>query len=484
MPIQFTSWGAARQVTGSMHLLELGDGFRILVDCGLEMGSRSSSKSESPFGFEPATLDLVVLTHAHMDHSGRLPELVREGYRGEILCTEPTQELTALLLRDSALLQAKRQSQDLHGKAKGRKKGDQAFRKLAHRLEQDAEKCLQKFHPLRILKTYKIRPNLSLRFIPCSHLLGAVSVYLEIKEEGQTLRFGFSGDLGRYRYPGLPDPRPMPSVDYLVCESTYGGVLHQEKRSPDLVVESFIRQALEQEGGRLIVPAFSVGRTQAFLLVLQQLFEQGRLPEGVPVFVDSPMAILSTEVYRRMEEWLGQDALQMIQQYGDVFAFDRLRFVQSMGQSRKIAADYRPSILVSASGMLDGGRIHTHLKEQLQNSKASILFIGYLAEGSLGRQLADGAKHVTVEGRTVEVRAKLCYTDIFSGHADHRGLMDFVAQTPSGTLQKVFLVHGEEERMEAMAQALESNGYPTVLPRRGETFVLGEDLAQAQGQEV
>ncbi len=469
MAIQFTSWGAARQVTGSMHLLRFSDGFTVLVDCGLVMGPRSQ---DPLFGFEPATIDLVILTHAHMDHSGRLPELVREGYKGEILCTEPTLELSALLLRDSAHLQAKRMASDQHGRGKGRKKGEQAFKKLAHRLEQDAEHCLRSFHALRINKTYRIRENLRLRFIPCSHLLGAVSVYLEIEDSGRTTRFGFSGDLGRFGYPGLPDPAPFPEVDYLICESTYGGIQHKETRPAADVVLGMIRDALGQEGGKLIVPAFSVGRTQAFLMILHQLFEKGLLPEEVPVFVDSPMAILSTEVYRNMEDWLSQEARNMIKMYGDVFSFERLRFVQNMGQSRKIASDYRPSILVSASGMLDGGRIHTHLKEQLQNPKACILFIGYLAEGSLGRQLADGASHVTVDGRTVMVRAKLCYTDIFSGHADHRGLMDFATKTSKDVLKQIFLVHGEPDRMEDLAQDLRNQGYRVELPLRGQVFEL------------
>ncbi|MGA1330866.1 MAG: MBL fold metallo-hydrolase RNA specificity domain-containing protein [Bacteroidia bacterium] len=469
MAIQFTSWGAARQVTGSMHLLELQDGFRILVDCGLEMGTRSQ---DPPFGFEPSSINLVILTHAHMDHCGRLPELVREGYSGEILCTEPTMELSALLLRDSAQLQAKRLAGDHHGRAKGRKKGEQAFKKLAHRLGQDAEHCLRRFHPLRPNKSYRIRENLRLKMIPCSHLLGAVSVYLEVEDQGRWIRFGWSGDLGRSGYPGLPDPEPFPEVDYLVCESTYGGVLHQETRPATEVVLAMIRDALSQEAGKLLVPAFSVGRTQAFLLVLQQLFENGLLPDDVPVFVDSPMAIQSTEVYRQMEDWLSREAQNMIKMYGDVFSFERLRFVQSIGQSRKIASDYKPSILVSASGMLDGGRIHTHLKEQLQNSKACVLFIGYLAEGSLGRQLADGASHVTVDGRSVMVRAKLCYTDIFSGHADHRGLMNFATRTSSQVLKQIFLVHGEIDRMEALASDLVAQGYRVELPQRGQTYVL------------
>lgn len=469
MPIALTSWGAAQQVTGSMHLLELSDGFRILVDCGLEMGSKGQ---ETSFGFGPSTLDLVILTHAHMDHCGRLPELVREGYRGDILCTEPTMELSAVLLRDSAMLQAKRMANDLHGRAKGRKKGDQAFRKLAHRLEQDAEHCLRQFHPLRPEKSYRIRDNLKITMVPCSHLLGAVSVVLEIKEGNQITNIGFSGDLGRFNYPGLPDPKPFPKVDYLICESTYGGVNHEETRPPTVVVEEFIREALEIEGGRLIVPAFSVGRTQAFLLVLQQLYEEGKLPQDIPVYVDSPMAILSTEVYRQMEDWLGRDALNMISMYGDVFSFERLRFVQNISQSRKIASDYRPSILISASGMLEGGRIHTHLKEQLQNSRASLLFIGYMAEGSLGRKLADGEKYLTVDGRTVEVRAKLCYTDVFSGHADHSGLMNFVRQTPPDRLRQVFLVHGEPERMEALAKALREEDYTVTLPSKGTTYIL------------
>jgi len=469
MPITLTSWGAAQQVTGSMHLLELSDGFRILIDCGLEMGSKGQ---ETALGFDPTTINLVFLTHAHMDHSGRLPELVREGYRGDILCTEPTMELSAVLLRDSAMLQAKRMANDLHGRAKGRKKGDQAFRKLTHRLEQDTEHCLRQFHPLRPEKAYRIRQNLQITLYPCSHLLGAVSAVFEIKETDQTLRIGFSGDLGRFNYPGLPDPRPFPEVDYLVCESTYGGVNHQETRPPTMVVEEFIRQALELEGGQLIVPAFSVGRTQTFLLVLQQLYEEDKLPLDVPVYVDSPMAILSTEVYRQMEDWLGRDALNMISMYGDVFSFKRLRFIQNIGQSRKIAAEYRPSILISASGMLEGGRIHIHLKEQLQNSRASILFIGYMAEGSLGRKLADGEKYLTVDGRTVEVRARLCYTDVFSGHADHNGLMRFVSQTPPSRLRRVFLVHGEPDRMEALADDLEKNGYKVTLPTKGKSYTL------------
>ena len=473
--MNLTFHGASRQVTGSMYLLELNDGYRILIDCGydLERGKRLQPASEdSFFPFEPSSINTVLLTHAHVDHSGNIPNLYREGYDGQVLSTLPTYYLAGLLLKDSAMLNAKRVN-TAAPRSRKRKKGSQQGNIDATGMyfERHVTETLDRFVPISYQKRFQIRKGVHVTFNQAGHLLGAANILLEIEEDGQTKRICFSGDVGRKNYPLLPDPVPIPQVDYLISESTYGGRYHKDGTDAEGILLNIIQKACVEQAGKLLIPAFSVGRTQALLYVLHKLSIEGKLPK-IPIYVDSPMAIESTQAYQELHRFMNEEARELVAETEDLFSFEELKFVQRLGESKAISDHYRPAIIISASGMLDGGRIQTHLKQQLQNSKATLFFIGYVADGTVGRKLLDGATSISIEGRRVEVHATMAYTDVFSGHADHNGLMDFVSSQDPNKLKKLFLTHGDLEAMHAFKEALVEKGYETILPNKGQMFEL------------
>jgi metallo-beta-lactamase family protein len=473
--MKLTFYGASRQVTGSMYLLELSDGYRMLIDCGydLEKGrSLLSSPDQGLFPFEPSSINTVLLTHAHVDHSGNIPNLYREGYDGQVLSTLPTYYLAALLLRDSAMLNAKRmntQASPRHRRKRG--KNQPLAENSGLYFERHVDETLERFVPITYQQRFQLRKGVHVTFNQAGHLLGAANILLEIEEEGTTKRIAFSGDVGRFNYPMLPDPLPLPQVDYLISESTYGGRYHRDSSDAEGVLLDIIQKACIEKSGKLLIPAFSVGRTQALLYVLHKLSIAGKLPR-IPIYVDSPMAIESTRAYQELHRFLNEEARDMVAATDDLFSFDELHYVQRIGESKALNDHYRPAIIISASGMLEGGRIQTHLKQQLQNNKATIFFIGYVAEGTMGRKLLDGARSVTIEGRRVDVHADMVATDVFSGHADHQGLMDFIGSQAPDQLKGLFLTHGDYEAMMALRDALEEKGYAPTLPYKGQSFEL------------
>lgn len=473
--MKLTFFGASRQVTGSMYLLEMNDGYRILIDCGydLERGrSLLPASGGSTFPFEPSTINTVLLTHAHVDHSGNLPNLFREGYQGQILSTLPTYYLAALLLRDSAMLNAKK-ANTAAPRSRSRKRGRPFPQRDTSGLyfEKHVNESLERFVPISYSKRFQLRKGMHVTFNQTGHLLGAANILLEVEEGGETKRIGFSGDVGRFNYPLLPNPEPLPELDYLISESTYGGRFHKDGNDAEKILLDIIQKACVEQAGKLIIPAFSVGRTQALLYVLHKLSLAGRLPK-IPIYVDSPMAIESTKAYQELHKYMNEEAQELVEEMEELFSFDELTYVERIGNSKALSNHYKPAIIISASGMLVGGRIQTHLKQQLQNSKATIFFIGYVAEGTLGRKLLDGANSVTIDGRRVDVQANMAYTDVFSGHADHNGLMHFIGSQDPAKLKQLFLVHGDYEAMIALRESLQEKGYETVLPKKGESFDL------------
>ena len=475
--MKLTFYGASRQVTGSMYLLELNDGYRMLIDCGydLEKGrSLAPQSDQSFFPFEPTSINVVLLTHAHVDHSGNLPVLFREGYEGQVLSTLPSYYLAALLLRDSAMLNAKRlntQLQPRTRKRQQRRQNDGMGATSGLYFDRHVDETLDRFVPIAYQHRFQVRKGVHVTFNQTGHLLGAANIILEIEEDGQTKTICFSGDVGRFNYPMLPDPQPVPQVDYLISESTYGGRYHKDGSDAENILLKVIKEACVEQAGKLLIPAFSVGRTQALLYELHKLSIAGKLPP-IPIYVDSPMAIESTQAYHELSRFMNEEAKELAAGAEDLFSFEQLHYVQRIGESKALGDHYRPAIIISASGMLEGGRIQTHLKQQLQNSKATILFIGYVADGTLGRRLVDGASSVTVEGRRVEVHARILATDVFSGHADHDGLMHFIGYQDPQKLKKLFLTHGDYEAMIALRDATVEKGYETVLPYKGQTFEL------------
>ena len=474
MKLQFL--GAAKQVTGSMYLLELEDGYKILIDCGTDMEREIDFETpivnKSFFPFDASLINLVVLTHAHIDHSGNIPMLFREGYEGQVLCTPPTADLTELLLFDSANLHLRRLKAAQGESNKKHKQMDRLLRKGDMYLQKDVENSLENFVTLQFNKKFTIKPGLEITFFPAGHLLGAAHLYFSITEGEKIKTLGFSGDIGRNNYPLHIDPQILPPVDYLICESTYGNRIHEDKVSPMDAMEAIIKETCIDKPGRLVIPAFSVGRTQAVLFTLNRLIEERNFP-AIRVFTDSPMGRSSTKIYAKYLSYLNSEARSFQKEYDELFDFDNLVYLQTEKESNAIQNYHEPCVIISSSGMITGGRVEKHIADNISNSYATILLIGYSAEGTLGRQLLSGSETIKVKDREYKVNARIRKIDVFSGHADQLGLLGFIKNQQIDKLKKVFLTHGEEESMLEFSQEIQKIGFKEViLPAKNETYLL------------
>jgi metallo-beta-lactamase family protein len=462
--MKLTIHGAARQVTGSMHLLQVGQ-FKILVDCGLDYEKDRSVQANEDFPFNPAEIDVVILTHAHIDHSGNLPTLVRLGFAGQILCTPPTADLTELLLIDSVNI-------FLRKATKGRKhKGKFNTGAQPLYLQKHVMDTVERFITIGFNRSFRINGSVELTFIPVGHLLGAAAAVLKIIDEGVEKTIAFTGDIGRKNYPVLDDPQALPPVDYLVTESTYGGRYHSKDKTVEQVLVETIEKCCIKEQGRLIIPAFSIGRTQSLVYSLNKIFSSGLLP-AVTVFVDSPLASRSTEVFRKYHNLVNQEAQEFYQKSGDEFEFDNLTYVETLKDSRQVSNYFEPCIIISSAGMLDGGRIQDHLFYNIQNYYCTILFIGYCAKGTLGHRLLRGDPIVHIKDRELAVYATIKQTDVLSAHGDHEDLVNTVRQLDKAKLKNIFLVHGETVSMQALADALMEEDYVVTIPEKGISYEL------------
>lgn len=469
--------GAARQVTGSMYLLEVQDDYRILIDCGSDL-ERSPNGQEPPtspstsfFPFEASGINLVLLTHAHVDHSGNLPNLYREGYEGQILCTEPTFALTEILLRDAASINQKRIN-DLNASKKKRVKERQVKMQNDLYLEKQVRDAMENVVPIAFNRRFRIHDGLDVTFIPAGHLLGAAHILININENGERKSICFSGDIGRKNYPLLIDPATVPPVDYLVCESTYGNRLHEDDLTPEQALADVIKRTCIDIPGRLIIPSFSVGRTQALLYTLNRLYSEHNFPP-IKVFSDSPMALESSRVYSKNIRLLNKEAREFYEEHEALFDFENFTFLETSKQSKAVSDYNEPCIIVSSSGMVQGGRVEYHVAANIGNPYCTILIIGYCAEGTLGWRLLNGQSTLTIKGKEQTVNANIEKIDVFSGHGDRDDLVNFVKMQPADSLKKVFLVHGELGSMEAFKEALAGAGYTQVeIPAKGQTYEL------------
>ncbi len=462
--MKLTVWGAAQQVTGSMHLLET-DNYNILIDCGLDYERDTWQEENEQFPFNPSDIDLVILTHAHIDHSGNLPTLIRFGFEGQILCTPPTADLAELLLLDSVNIFLNKQRRRRKGK-RGSETGPKPLYLQKHVME-----TADRFVTIAFNKEFKINGKVSLKFIPVGHLLGAAAVVLTIEEHGIQKSIAFSGDIGRRNYPVLRDPEPLPPVDYLVCESTYGGRLHQSKQSIDELLVETVEEACIKSPGRLIIPAFSIGRTQALVYSLNKIFSKGLLPR-IKVFVDSPLATYATDIFRKHHHLLNDEAQDFYNKSGDEFEFENLDYIEDMNASKAISNYFEPCIIISSAGMLEGGRIQDHLYYNISNYYCTILFIGYSAKGTLGHRLLRGDPIITLRHRELSVFATIKQTDLFSGHGDHTDLTNFVKQQDQDKLKRVFLVHGENSSLQALYETLNNENYKVEIAKKGICYQL------------
>ena len=477
--MKLTFWGAARQVTGSMYLLELADDYKVLIDCGTDMDRKIYDEPAEPiqkeFGFFPfdaTTINLVVLTHAHIDHSGNIPMLYQEGFEGQVLCTSATYELAELLLYDSAHLHARRLKAAEGDSKKSKKKMDHILKRGDVYLEKQVKESLENFVTIPFHKKFKIIDNLNVTFIPAGHLLGAAHVIFDVFENGIKKSICFSGDLGRNHYPLHVDPETVPEVDYLICETTYGARKHEDKMVPEDALADVIQRTCIDKPGRMIVPSFSVGRTQTLLYTLNRLYtERGFKP--IKVFSDSPLARASTKVYQRNLGLLNKEAKEYYKENDSLFDFENLQYVESEKASKAIDNYNEPCIIVSSSGMVQGGRVEYHIAQNIGNTYCTILLIGYASEGTLGHRLMNGQKTISIKGKDVEVKANIEKIDVFSGHADQDGLLDFLKYQNKLKLKKVFLVHGEEKSMLIFKDLAEKNGYQNInIPAKGDSFEL------------
>jgi metallo-beta-lactamase family protein len=460
--MKLTIWGAAQQVTGSMHLLQL-ENYNVLIDCGLDYEKDTYQEENQYFPFDPSEIDLVILTHAHIDHSGNLPTLVRMGFAGQILSTPPTADLTELLLSDSVNIFLSKQ----HKHSKGRQRRSSGPQPLY--LHKHVTETMERFVTIAFQKEFKVNDHLSITLIPVGHLLGAAAVVLTVLDGTEHKKIAFTGDIGRTNYPVLVNPEPIPEVDYLVIESTYGGRLHSKDTTLQEKLIETINEACIKFPGRLIIPAFSIGRTQSLVYSLNKIFSEGLLPP-VKIFVDSPLASFATDIYRKHQHLLNEESQDFYLRKGDEFEFDELSYVQDKRESLSVSNYHEPCIIISSAGMLEGGRIQDHLYYNIQNYYCTIMFIGYCAKGTLGNRLLRGDPIVRLRNRDLMVYATIKQTDLLSGHGDHNDLVGMVNTQDPKKIKRVFLVHGEQKSMISLAEALEDEGYAVDMPLKGVVY--------------
>jgi len=465
--IQFL--GAARTVTGSMHLVEV-NGRRLLLDCGLAQGRRKESfELNRNLPFEPATLDAVVLSHAHIDHSGNLPSLSRRGFTGKIYCTPATHSLADYMLLDSAHIQ----ETDVGYVNKRRaRQGKKLFEPLYRR--EDAEAALRLFSSVEYEKTFEPAPGVQAQFLDAGHILGSAVVVLDLEENGRRARLVFSGDLGRGNHPYLRAPQIPKSTDFLILESTYGNRRHEAIEDGDRMFLGLVAETFEKSG-KLLIPAFALGRTQELVYRLNRASESGGLPP-IDVFVDSPLAVNLTDVFRLHTDCFNAAVLEEMAREPDhdPLGFPRLRYVRSVEESKALNTREAPAVIISASGMCESGRILHHLSNHIGKRNTTVLIVGFQAQHTLGRRLLEGLRPVLIFGDPHRVRARIQQIGSYSAHADREELLAWAAGVQQGgELKRVFLVHGEEASSLALADGLRLQGVEKVeVPERGQAFEL------------
>ena len=460
--------GAARTVTGSKHLVQLDNNEIILLDCGLFQGmGRDTDSLNAKFGFDAAKVDYVILSHAHIDHSGLLPKLVKEGFTGAIYCTPGTKALAEILLEDSAMIQ---RDDAKYGNKRRAKQGLPPIEPL-YDIE-DVNLTIPLLKAVDYNTPTKISDSVEVLFTDAGHIIGSAAVSLKIKNGENIESLTFSGDIGRYRDMILRSPSVFPHADYIIIESTYGDKLHDLiHTTPDDLLK-WIESTCVEHKGNLIIPAFSVGRTQEILFELNQLSLEKRLPH-IPIYVDSPLSMEATEVLKKFPKYFNKKIQKILEVDDDPFDFEGLRYIKSVEESKALNEDLHPKVIISASGMADAGRVKHHIKNNISNAKNTILLVGYCEPHSLGGRLMNGAKEVKIYSEQYEVVAKVGSIRSMSAHGDYEDLMQFLAcQTPD-LVKQVFVVHGEAEVQDHFAERLRKKGFKEVhAPEMHESFEL------------
>ncbi len=481
--MKITFLGATKMVTGSNFLVE-GAGKKFLVDCGMyQGGDRDEMQNHEPFAYDVNEIDFMLLTHAHIDHSGRIPKLYKEGYRNPVITTKATRDLCSIMLPDSGHIQ----EQEIEWRNRKRKReGKEALPPLY--TAQDAIDTMEIFKPVNYDEIIEIDPNIYVRFNDAGHMLGSAIIEVWVKEDGKETKAVFTGDLGNNDIPLLSSPTMIETADYLVMESTYGGRLHMRNDDKANLFLNIVSETLDK-GGTVVIPSFAVGRTQEILYELNNLKDAQDSEDfkkkyatlmKAPVYVDSPLAISATEIFKENANLFDEETQAVIESGDNPLEFPGLQFTRTADESKALNEKNESSIIISASGMCEVGRIKHHLKHHLWDPNSTILFVGYQAPGTLGRRIVDGEKRVKIFGEEIAVNARIEYIEGYSGHADQEWLMNFVYSFITKP-KHIFLVHGEPTGQEILkSKIVDEIGLPVTIPEYGQTYTLDENLTMEQ----
>ena len=478
MTIQFL--GAAREVTGSKHLITTNSGKQILLDCGMYQGKGMETERDNrDLGFDPEKIDCIILSHAHIDHSGLIPYLWRQGFRGDVYCTPATRDLCALMLQDTAFIQA----QDVRW-----------YNKKMDRLHQPkitplydtnhVQRAMKHFVSVDYKRRFRIFDDVFLTFTNSGHMLGSAVVNLEVFEEELPAnakndakvwkRIAYTGDIGRLHSHILPSPDIFPQCDYLICESTYGNRLHEDSLVSEQELLGVVEDTCVYKKGKLIIPSFSVGRTQEIVYVLNQLYNNGSLPQ-IPVYVDSPLSFNATQVFRMYTDELNEEVRETMQFDPDPFGFNTLHYITDINESKRLNTNPDPCIIISASGMLEAGRVKHHVANHIADPRCTILIVGYCTPTSLGARIQDPSrKWISIFGFDHKIKAQISKIEGFSGHGDYREMIDWLTRSQNvEAIRRTFIVHGEEEAQDEYKDHLYEAGFRNIeIPEKGKKVII------------
>jgi metallo-beta-lactamase family protein len=464
MKIQF--WGAARTVTGSKHMLYLPSGKKMLLDCGMFQGvGKDTDPLNREFPFDAASISYLILSHAHIDHSGSIPTLVKRGFRGQIFCTPATRDLCEVMLADSAHIQ------ENDARFMNKKRGSLNLKKIQPLYSTvDVSRALHLFQTIPYDTVMEIEKGVRFHYTDSGHILGSAAVNLEVEEKGKTHRIFFSGDIGRYHDRILRAPQNFLQAEYIITESTYGNRLHEKSVNAEERLVNIVKRTLLEKKGKLIIPAFSLGRTQELVYTLDSLQTRKVLPP-LKVYVDSPLSTSATDIMRRHRESYNAEILEYIKTDPDPFNFPGLRYVKDAEESKSLNSSGEPCIIISASGMAESGRIKHHIRNNIGNAKNTILIVGYCSPQSLGGKLSAGDKKVNIFGEPFDVRAEVEVLSSYSAHADYEEMLRYFSCQDKKAVKRIFLVHGEYPVQLEWREKLLASGFSNIdIPEPGSTF--------------
>lgn len=466
MKLQFL--GAAREVTGSKHLITTEAGKKILLDCGIYQGKGLETDSMNRnLGFDPADIDHIILSHAHIDHSGLIPYMYHLGFRGSVVCTNATRDLCSIMLPDSGHIQ---ENDTYYFNKKRARQGLPPVQPI-YTLD-DARKCLGLFIGVPYDRKFKIDENIKVKFTNTGHMLGSGVVNLEIMDKGEVKRVAYTGDIGRPENRILRSPDAFPQCDYLITESTYGDRLHPARQDAEAELLRVVKETCAEKGGKLIIPSFAIGRTQELVHTLNNFFNDGLLPR-IKIYVDSPLAVNATDIFRLHPECFNDDVHEVMETDPDPFGFSSLHYIKSAEESKRLNTLKEPCVIISASGMMEAGRIKHHLANNISNPRNTILAVGYCGPRTLGARILRGDSEISIFGVLHEVKAKIERIEAFSGHADYNEMIDFLNCQAKDKIKRTFLVHGDFESANAYKGHLIDSGYQNIeVPELGQEFEL------------